>query len=184
MRLARQMTDRFDGRQEPASRMRNVRVAERPTRAPANRRLPRRHHPAAWLFAHLRAPWIDRQLTRGVASWHSPTHAARALQLTNRRRRCVLAAGLERLAADAARPPLRSHRAPVIAPCREQVQAALPLILAIATRLRADGPVDARGVAGLRLVITDGAGPCYSRIYPGALTDALEPVSQWLDAPD
>jgi hypothetical protein len=60
----------------------------------------------------------------------------------------------------------------------------LPLILAIAAKLRAEGPVNARGVAGLRLVLTDGAGPCYARIHGAALQDALQLISTWLDVPD
>ncbi len=132
----------------------------------------------------MRAPWIDAQLIRGVATWRSPAHAARALQLTGRRRRRTLAAGLERLVADSARPPGHASRQTVIEPCREQVLQALPLILAIAAKLRAEGPINARGIAGLRLVLTDGAGPCYARIHGGALKDALQVISTWLDVPD
>ena len=135
-------------------------------------------------MAHVRAPWIDAQLMSGVATWRSPAHAARALQLTGRRRRRTLAAGLDRLVADSARPPGNTSRQTVIEPCREQVLPALPLILAIAAKLRAEGPINARGVAGLRLVLTDGAGPCYARIHGGALQDALQLISTWLDVPD
>ena len=61
---------------------------------------------------------------------------------------------------------------------------ALPLILAIAAKLRAEEPINARGVAGLRFVLSDGAGPCYARISGGALKDALQLISTWLDVPD
>jgi hypothetical protein len=56
-------------------------------------------------------------------------------------------------------------------------------IFAVALRLRDRAPVDARGVAGLRLLLADGAGaePCYVDIHPAALKDALLTISRWLD---
>jgi hypothetical protein len=136
------------------------------------------------MLAHLRAPWIDRELAQGVAPWRSPAHAARSLQLTTSRRRRALAAGLECLVEHAERPAGHFRRSAVIAPCREQVREASPLIFAITARLRDGAPLDARGVARLRAVITDGAGPCYKRSHRDALNDALELASQWLDTPD
>lgn len=148
------------------------------------RRLRRRYSPAAWLLAHLRAPWIDRQLAEGVDPWCSPAHAARALQLTTTRQRRALAAGLERLVEHAEQPASPCRITAVIPPCREQVREALPLIFAITSRLRDGAPLDARGVARLKAVIADGAGPCYTRSHVDALNDALDPVPQWLDTPD
>jgi hypothetical protein len=154
--------------------------------APAlpRRRLRRRYQPAAWLLARVRAPWIDRELAQGVAPWRSPAHAARALQLTTTRQRRALAAGLERMVEHAERPASPCRITTVIPPCREQVREALPLISAITSRLRDGAPLDPRGVARLKAVITNGAGPCYTRSHVDALNDALVPVSQWLDAPD
>jgi hypothetical protein len=154
--------------------------------APADQRrgLARRHRPIAWLSAHLRARRIDLELAKGVATWRSPTHAARALQLTTRRHRRGLAVGVTRLVADAERPVGNFRLTSAIPPCREQVREAAPVIIAIASRLCDGDPVDARGVATLRLVITDGVGPCYARIHRKALTDALEGVLLWLDAYD
>jgi hypothetical protein len=48
-------------------------------------------------------------------------------------------------------------------------------------RLRSPGPVRARGVARLRILLSDGSGPCYSEVRPAALRDALEIVFGWLD---
>jgi hypothetical protein len=135
-------------------------------------------------LARLRAPWLDRQLAAGSVPWRSPAHAARALQLTGDRSRGALARSLERLVEHAERPPARLTISAVIPPCREQVHAARPVILATACRLRSRAPVDARGVARLRALLCDGAGPCYSRGDPGALAVALETVSQWLDVQD
>jgi hypothetical protein len=137
----------------------------------------------AWLLARLRAPWLDRQLADGVATWASPTHAARALQLTNDRSRGALARSLERLVEHTDRSSPRFGSA-VVPPCREQVRGALPLILDIASRLRAPGPVDAPGIARLRALLSDGIGPCYTPGDPDALTIALQTASQWLDVQD
>jgi hypothetical protein len=82
---------------------------------------------------------------------------------------------------DADRPASDFRAAAVIRPCRAQVREALPQIFAVALRLRDRAPVDAQGVAGLRLLLADGAGPCYVDIHPDALKDALLTISQWLD---
>jgi hypothetical protein len=143
----------------------------------------RRRHPIAWVWARVRAARLDRQLAAGVVPWSSPTHAARALQLTSDRHRRALASSLERLIEDAERPPAPFRGARIV-PCRAQVRDALPVILAVTSRLRDSAPVDARGIAQLSTLLSDGGGPCYKRIHPGALTVALEPVWQCLDAPD
>jgi hypothetical protein len=137
-------------------------------------RLSSRYHPTAWLLAHMRALWIDRELAQGVAPWRSPAHAARALQLTTSLRRRALAAGLERLVEHSEQPPSRFRHSGPIPPCREQVREAAPVIFAITSRLRDGAPLDARGVALLKDVITDGAGPCYEHSRRDALNDALE----------
>jgi len=142
--------------------------------------------PPRWgvrLLAHMRGFWVDRQLADGVVSWQSPLHAARAVQLTTGRARRTLARSLEQLAERAEQPPT-PFRGAAIPPCREQVRAALPLILAISGRLRSAEPVDARGIARLRGLLCDGGGPCYARIHPEALTIALQDASQWLDVSD
>lgn len=151
---------------------------------PRRRHLRRRYEPAAWLLARVRAPWIDRELARGVPPWRSPTHAARAQQLTTTRRRHALASGLQCIIEQTEQPASTHQITAVIPPCPEQVRDALPLIFAITSRLRDGAPLDARGVARLKAVVTDGAGPFYKRSHVAALNDALEPVSQWLDAPN
>jgi hypothetical protein len=45
--------------------------------------------------------------------------------------------------------------------------------------------VDARGTARLRLLLTDGTGPCYTPSgRPDALAVELQTVDRWLDAAD
>ena len=136
-----------------------------------------------WLVAHLRAARLDRQLAAGSVPWRSPVHAARALQLTSDGYRRGLARSLERLV-EQAEQPRGPFKGPVVQPCREQVRAALPLMLTIAARLRDPAPVDARAIARLCALLSDGAGPCYTPSDPGALTGALETISQWLDVQD
>lgn len=142
-----------------------------------------RHPKAARLLAHLRAPRLDRQLADGVASWHSSTHAARALQLTSARTRKAFARSLERLVEQAEEPPTPARSA-VIEPCRPQVREARPIMLTMAFRLRDSTPVDAHGMARLKLLLTDGVGPCYAPSRPDALVNELQTVSQWLDVRD
>jgi hypothetical protein len=138
-----------------------------------------------WLLAHLRALWLDRHLAAGVVPWHSKLHAARSLQLTSDRSRRALARSLEHLIEHAEMSRSQLGRTAVVIPCREQVREARPVILAIAARLRASAPVDARGMAWLRLVLTDGTGPCYTPSgRPDALAVELQTVDRWLDAAD
>jgi hypothetical protein len=142
----------------------------------ARPRLRQRRHRFARLAARVRSPRLDPQLAAGIPAWQSPSHAARALQLTSERHRRALARSLERLLEDTERTPT-PFRGAVILPCREQVRDALPLILALAARLRDPAPVEVRGIAQLHTLLSDGAGPCYRRIRPGALTVALQAVS-------
>jgi hypothetical protein len=150
---------------------------------PAGLRVRGQRRPIAWLLARLRAPWLDRQLAAGVVPWRSRVHAARALQLTSARSRRALARSMEMLVERAERPPT-PFRGAAIPPCREQVREAWPLVLAIASRLRSGEPVNAHGVARLRELLSDGAGPCYLRATPDALTLALQSVCRVLDVDD
>jgi hypothetical protein len=147
------------------------------------RRPPRQAWVAARLRARLGASWIDRRLAAGAVSWCSPVYAARAVQLTGNRSRFALARSLERLLERAEEPPALFKNA-AVPPCGIQVRDALPVILELASRLRSGAPVDARGVAQLSELLSDGAGPCYRRIHPEALTRALERVSRALDVDD
>src|SRR5579883_2615508 len=133
------------------------------------------------VLARIGASRLDRQLAAGTAPWRSRLHAARALQLTRGRARVRLARSLELLAEHAQLSRSDYAGSAVIAPCREQVSDALPGILGIASRLRSGDPVDARGLARLRLLLSDGCGPCYVPIHRSALSVALDDVARWLD---
>ena len=151
---------------------------ELPWRRPARLGTPR-------LLARLRAPWLDRELARGVESWRSRVHAARALQVTSDRHRKALAEWLERLVAtaDAAPPPV-SRLSARVTPCAEQIFLARYEMQALAAHLRAPVPIDAGAAVRLRLVLADGSGPCYRRTSPLALRDALVALDAALDVPD
>jgi len=124
---------------------------------------------------------LDRDLARGAPTWGSTLHAARALQLTGRRERMRLARALAILVEHAQLPHGHFFRSGVIEPCRSQVREALPSIMAVGARLRGREPLHARGVARLRLLLSDGCGPCYLASHPAALRDALDAVYGWLD---
>lgn len=135
------------------------------------------------LSALLRAGTLDRELAAGVPSWRSPEHAARAVWLTHPRRRRGLARALEILV-ERGEQPAKRGRSAAVEPCREQVRDALAKIMAVTSRLRSSEPIDARGVALLRALVTDGGSPCYARHHPAALTKALQEIERWLVAVD
>jgi len=132
---------------------------------------------SAWLCG----PHLDRELADGVASWQSARHAARALQLTGRREWMRLARALAILVANAKLPHAHFFRSGVVEPCRVQVLEALPSIQTVGMRLRGSDPLRARGVARLRILLSDGSGPCYCESEPAALRLALDAVHGWLD---
>ena len=133
------------------------------------------------LRARLFARSLDSQLARGVPSWRSPVHAARALALTGERGRASVARALEDLVEIAGLRRSQLLGTAVTMPCREQVWEALPQILVLTARLRSGTPVGSRGVAGVLEILRDATGPCYHRTHRHALALALERASRWLD---
>jgi hypothetical protein len=132
------------------------------------------------LRARLRHESLDRELASGVAPWRSPAHAARALQLTSARRRDAYAVGLERVLAETERPPRSTRFSGVVAPNAAAVILCAPTIWEIVATLRASAPVSAEGMARLRALLCDGAGPLYCAGHDDQLRQALEHISRWL----
>ena len=132
------------------------------------------------LIAHMLAPWLDRELARGLGESHSEAHAARADQLSGERARRAVAHTLDRLV-DRTAKPRRALPHLVIGPCREQVQNAMPLIGSIRSRLCSTDPLDAQAIAELKTLLRDRDGPCYVPTGPDALKVALERISESLD---
>ena len=136
-------------------------IAPRPARS-SRRREPHRDDRIVTRLLSLR---IDRDLGQPTLSRSSITDAARALQCMRPRRRHSLARFLKMLIEQAQDRSPSDMRAP-IHPCRAQVRDALPKIMATCAWLRTAEPVDARGVAMLRAVLTDRRGPCNVRSHP------------------
>jgi hypothetical protein len=131
----------------------------------------------------LHAGHIDRRLADGTVPWHTPVYAARCRQLAAPHSRRVLARSLERLVEDADAGP-RAPLSAAIAPSRARVQEARPELLILAAELRSDRPVEPRGLAAIRVLLSDGSSPVYTRGDPEALKLRLETVASWLEVDD
>lgn len=131
------------------------------------------------LIARMLARSLDRELAAGVSAWVSGAHAARLGQLATDRARQAVANDLDRLIKRAAAPASRLQITAV--PCRDQVRPATDMMRAIAARLRSADPLDARGIARLRTLLCDPAGPFRTPGPTGALTVALRDVSELLE---
>ena len=55
-------------------------------------------------------------------------------------------------------------------------------MLTIAHLLRSNAPVDARGVARLQALLSNGTGPCYTPSYPDALITELKKIEELIEA--
>jgi len=128
----------------------------------------------------LRHESLDRELARGIAPWRSRAHAARALQLTSARRRAAYATGFERVLAETERPRRNTRFSGVVTPDPATVILCAPAIWEIIETLRAPAPVSAEGMARLRALLCDGAGPLYCARNPEQLRQSLEHISCWL----
>ena len=146
----------------------------------SSRARPRRPGRLACLRARLNSRALDRDLASGIGPWRSPAHAARALQLTTARRRGAYAQGLERMLADTERLRRSSRISAVVVPDPASVILASPVIWEIVAQLRGSGPVSAEGMARLRALLSDGAGPLYRMGQPDELRQALEHIARWL----
>jgi hypothetical protein len=122
---------------------------------------------------------LDRELAAGVSARASGAHEARAKQLTSVRARRAVASRLDRLIEHAEDPPARFRIASC--PCGDQVEQAQDMIRATADRLRSAEPLEAPGIARLKTLLSDSAGPCYAPVPAGALTIALHDIAKSLE---
>jgi hypothetical protein len=151
------------------------------SRALGSRRSPpRRPGRVASLRARLNGNALDRDLASGIAPWRSRAHAARALQLTSARRREAYADGLERMLAATERPPRSSRMGGALLADPAAVILSAPLMWEIVGELRGADPVSAEGMARLRALLCDGAGPLYTAGQHQELHQALEHIARWL----
>jgi hypothetical protein len=136
------------------------------------------------LIVRWQAPRLDRDLAAGVSLRSSAAHELRAVRITGRSRRTSLARGLVRVLRSAS--DSRARFTAAVAPDRQAVLAARPVIEAVERRLRSPEPVAARGVAMLAELLTEPTSPLYRSGDPGALGSrlraaaaALEPGTRW-----
>ena len=113
---------------------------------------------------------LDRQLAAGVDPEMGAALTQRARWLLGARRRRALARSLERDIEMAER--FSSSKSAVIPVNRAEIQRARPLLLQILARLKEPEAVSARGVAMVRLLLTDAASPIFS---PGWSTAPAAP---------
>jgi hypothetical protein len=127
--------------------------------------------------AQLRSHGLDRALASGVSPDSSAALSLRAQALISARARRALARSLQRLIEDARRP--LGPFTPMVPICRRKILRSRESLEQLAARLLSGDPVDACGMAKVRLLVTDGSGPVYDR--PAA--EDLEPaVQQALEA--
>jgi hypothetical protein len=115
----------------------------------------------AWdrLLMRLRGFRLDQELARGASPEASVELALRAQLLVRPRHRRELARSMSRLLSTAQGPP-DGGRLPVPV-CRDQVRECEDELGELIGRLRARGPVPARGVAKAGLLLADASGPLY-----------------------
>lgn len=99
----------------------------------------------------------------------------------------MLARSLEHLVEVADEPPrpvIPRGGGAVVQPHRAGVWEARPVILTLSSRLRGNAPLDPRGIAALKDLLSDGAGPCYTPGHPDTLKLRLQAIDYSLDVPD
>jgi hypothetical protein len=138
------------------------------------------------LVARLKPSQLDSELARGVPAEARAALALRAQNLGEPRTRRALAQAVHRILDEARREPKQLSFSGRVSIRRKDILAAADLLDEIAARLLAPGPLCARGIAEVRLLLTDGSGPLYFRHASTALGDSvakaldgLEPAFQW-----
>jgi len=139
--------------------------------------------PWEWISAHLLASKLDRALAKGACPDGSAQLALRAQALVRVSTRQLLAQCVQQVLADATRPNPRRRVVPV---CCQRVLDSSADFQQLIRRLLSPAPLPAAGVAQVRVLLTDGAGPLYYRGSPEDLgakvhraVQALEPFSNW-----
>jgi hypothetical protein len=123
---------------------------------------------------------LDRRLARGAEPEASPELACRARVLGGWRVRHSFADALERVVREAEHPDDRFTAAIPVA--RDEVLAARDDLLRAARALRAEPRSNARGIAEVSLLLTDGAGPLFAAHPPGTLREVAFRAAFHLEA--
>jgi hypothetical protein len=135
------------------------------------------------LAARFRAYRLDRDLARGISPDGNALLALRAQALVRISMRRKLAGYLQDLLTEARGSRPVSRLVPVR---QDSVRRASGELEALIDHLLVPAPVPACGVAQVRLLLTDGAGPLYYAGCPDDLdtrvhqaVEALDPLSNW-----
>lgn len=131
------------------------------------------------LFARLGARRLDVALANGASPDSSPALSLHAHALIGATTRCKLSRAVRILPRKAERP----HHPfdPTVPLCRHKVLDAHAALEELADRLLAPSPIDARGVAQLRLLLTDGSSPLYDHPQADDLRPSLEAALEALE---
>jgi hypothetical protein len=152
--------------------------------SPSARSGPDRHGLGAtrlWLRVLLHRCDFDRDLADGGGAEWEPGLQLRSLQLTRSAERRRLAGCLRKLVEEAETVQRRPPLGPVVPVQREVVLIWRDSIVAIAGRLLRPMPVAAAGMARLRLLLTDGAGPLFNPASEYLMADVLQRIEEDLD---
>jgi hypothetical protein len=117
----------------------------------------------------LRRGSLDRRLAHGASPTANRELRVRARQLSSRRFRVRLAEAIRHLI-DVADNPRRGGTVPVQ---RHEIWSERPILLELAADLAGDDELDARGIARIRQLLTDGASPVYQPSPSGSLRGRL-----------
>jgi hypothetical protein len=122
------------------------------------------------LLAAMAGAKLDRQLANGVSPDASPALARRSRRLLAPTTREQLGRRLRQIAADAHQRALPGPRVPLY---RIQVLQAEDELRLLASRLQSPNELSVRGIAMVRLLLTDGCGPLFGSPDTTGLRDAL-----------
>jgi hypothetical protein len=130
------------------------------------------------LIARWRSMRLDRALAQGTPPEASGALLLRARALVAPRTRRDLGRALERILAEPAPAALIRVRVPVR---RREVTRARDDLRLLAQRLAGPAPVDVRGVAQVRVLLSDGSGPLFWRRSADELSGRVREAIQALD---
>lgn len=124
------------------------------------------------LVVRFRAWGLDAALAEGVSPDSSAPLSLRAHALISARTRNALSREIRQILGKANQP--RSPFDPTVPICRRKVRNARAALDELAARLQGPGPVEARGIAQVRLLLTHSSSPLYSHPLADDLRDSIQ----------
>jgi hypothetical protein len=134
------------------------------------------------LVARTCAATLDRELASGASPDTTAALALRARALLRPQMQCELGQQVARVLAEGTGSPLRvrGSKVPVR---RSSIQAAADIFSELIDRLSGPGPLPVKGIAMVRNLLTDGAGPIYHQGSAEELCSALNQALASLEPP-